>query len=173
MGITIHNTDFTDVLLIKPEIFEDHRGVNVEIYNMANYETNNIAVKFVRDNISASTKDVLRGVHYDNKTWKLIHCMFGKIYLVIVDMRTDSTQFLKWQSFILTSSTRHHILLPPGFANGHLALSEYCIFHYKMSEYYDPENEIGIRWDDPKINIFWPIKHPVLSQKDSTSKYLM
>ncbi len=143
------------------------------IYNIENYETNNIKVKFVRDNISASAKDVLRGLHYDNKTWKLIHCMYGRIYLVIVDMRTDSNQFLEWQSFILTSNNRHQILLPPGFANAHLVLSEYCVFHYKMSEYYDPETEIGIRWDDPKINIFWPIKHPVLSQKDSTSKYLM
>jgi dTDP-4-dehydrorhamnose 3,5-epimerase len=173
MSISVENTELDQVLLIKPSVFEDHRGTYAELYNIEDYKKNNIKIKFVRDDISTSTKNVLRGIHYDNKTWKLIDCMYGKIYFVIVNMLKDSNQYLKWLSFILTDSSRYQILVPPGFANGHLVLSDYCIFHYKMSEYYDPENETGVRWDDPKINIYWPINNPALSQKDSSIKYLL
>ncbi|MEO8665241.1 MAG: dTDP-4-dehydrorhamnose 3,5-epimerase [Ignavibacteria bacterium] len=172
MPITVTNTDLDGVLLIKPGIFEDHRGMYVETYNIEDYNKNGIKIKFVRDDISTSTKNVLRGLHYDDKTWKLIQCMYGKIHFVVADMRKDSKQYLKWVSFLLTSENREQVLVPPGFANGHLVLSDSCIFHYKMSEYYDPENEMGVKWDDPKLNIFWPLKDPVLSLKDSSSKYL-
>lgn len=172
MGIKVEKTELKDVVMIKPIVHEDHRGLYVETFNRDDYEKNNIKIDFVRDDISTSVKDVIRGIHYDDKTWKLIHCMYGKIYFVVVDMRKDSDQYLKWQAFILTSDNRHQILVPPGYGNGHLVLSEYCIFHYKMSEYYDPENEIGVKWDDPKLNIFWPVTNPVLSKKDSCTKYL-
>ncbi|MCY7361239.1 MAG: dTDP-4-dehydrorhamnose 3,5-epimerase [Ignavibacteria bacterium] len=172
MSITVEKTNLDEVVLIKPSVFEDHRGLYVETFNKEDYEKNNISINFVRDDISTSTKNVLRGIHYDDKTWKLIHCMYGKIYFVVVDMRKDSKQYLKWQSFILTSDNRHQVLVPPGFGNGHLVLSDYCIFHYKMSEYYDAGNEIGVRWDDPELNIFWPVKDPVLSAKDSSTKYI-
>jgi len=172
MSITVEKTNLDEVVLIKPSVFEDHRGLYVETFNKEDYEKNNISINFVRDDISTSTKNVLRGIHYDDKTWKLIHCMYGKIYFVVVDMRKDSKQYLKWQSFILTSDNRHQVLVPPGFGNGHLVLSDNCIFHYKMSEYYDAGNEIGVRWDDPELNIFWPVKDPVLSAKDSSTKYI-
>ena len=172
MGITVEKTELKDVIMIKPVLHEDHRGLYVETFNKEDYEKNNIKIEFVRDDVSTSVKDVIRGIHYDDKTWKLIHCMYGKIYFVVADMRKDSDQYLKWQAFILTSDNRHQILVPPGYGNGHLVLSDHCIFHYKMSEYYDPENEIGVKWDDPKLNIFWPVKNPVLSKKDSSTKYL-
>lgn len=172
MGITVEKTELKDVLLIKPLLFEDHRGLYVETFNREDYEKNNIKIDFVRDDVSTSVKDVIRGIHYDDKTWKLIHCMYGKIYFVVVDMRKDSDQYLKWQSFLLTSDNRHQVLVPPGYGNGHLVLSESCIFHYKMSEYYDPENEIGVKWDDPKLNIFWPVTNPVLSKKDNSTQYI-
>ncbi|HMQ70381.1 MAG TPA: dTDP-4-dehydrorhamnose 3,5-epimerase [Ignavibacteria bacterium] len=172
MPITVSKTDLNDVILIKPSIFEDHRGMYVETFNEEDYKLNNINTKFVRDDISTSSRNVLRGLHYDNKTWKLIHCMYGKIFFVVADMREDSGQYLKWQSFILTSDNRHQVLVPPGFANGHYVLSDHCIFHYKMSEYYDPENEKGVKWNDPKLGIFWPADHPVLSEKDSNTKLL-
>ncbi|HMS66015.1 MAG TPA: dTDP-4-dehydrorhamnose 3,5-epimerase [Ignavibacteria bacterium] len=172
MGITVEKTELKDVIMIKPVLHEDHRGLYVETFNKEDYEKNNIKIEFVRDDVSTSVKDVIRGIHYDDKTWKLIHCMYGKIYFVVTDMRKDSDQYLKWQAFILTSDNRHQILVPPGYGNGHLVLSDHCIFHYKMSEYYDPENEIGVKWDDPKLNIFWPVKNPVLSKKDSSTKYL-
>jgi dTDP-4-dehydrorhamnose 3,5-epimerase len=172
MPITVTKTELNDVILIKPSIFEDHRGMYVETFNEDDYKQNNINIKFVRDDVSTSSKNVLRGLHYDNKTWKLIHCMYGKIFFVVADMRKDSDQYLKWQSFILTSDNRHQVLVPPGFANGHYVLSDHCIFHYKMSEYYDPENEKGVKWNDPKLGIFWPADHPMLSEKDSNTELL-
>jgi dTDP-4-dehydrorhamnose 3,5-epimerase len=172
MPITTHQTSLAGVTLIQPSTFEDHRGTYVETYNVSDYVANGIEVEFVRDDISTSSKHVLRGIHYDNKTWKLIQCMEGRIYFVVVDMRPDSSQYLKWQSFVLSSENRTQILVPPGFANGHLVLSDKCIFHYKMSEYYDPENEKILRWDDPRVGIFWPVKDPQLSMKDSEAKLL-
>lgn len=172
MPILVKKTNFQEVLLIKPSIFEDYRGTYVETYNIEEYKQSDITINFVRDDISTSTKNVLRGIHFDNKTWKLIQCMYGKIYFVVVDMRENSNQYLRWQSFILSDGNRHQVLVPPGFGNGHLVLSDECIFHYKMSEYYDPENEKVLRWDDPKVNIFWPIKNPILSIKDSTANFL-
>ena len=172
MGIVKENTGLDEVVLIRPSVFEDHRGLYIETYNEDDYRSNGINIKFVRDDISTSSRNVLRGIHYDNKTWKLIQCMYGKIFFVVTDMRKDSGQYLKWQSFILTGANRHQVLVPPGFGNGHLVLSDECIFHYKMSEYYDPENEKGVRWNDPKLNIFWPVKEPVLSYKDSMTEFL-
>lgn len=172
MILKVEDTNLAGLRRIIPSVFEDHRGMYVETYNKEDYVKNKIEIEFVRDDVSTSAKNVLRGLHYDYKTWKLIHCMFGKIYFVVADMRKDSAQFLKWESFILTSDNRHQILVPPGFANAHLVLSDYCIFHYKMSEYYDPGNEKGVKWDDPKLNIFWPVKNPVLSKKDSETIYL-
>lgn len=165
-------TELDGVLLIKRGIFEDHRGTFVETFNKDEYQEKGIKIKFVRDAVSTSGKHVLRGIHYDNKTWKLIQCMYGKIYFVVVDMQEESPQYLKWQSFILTDQNRHQVLVPPHFGNGHLVLTDHCIFHYKLSEYYDPANEKTLKWDDPKVNIFWPIKNPILSQKDASANYL-
>ncbi len=170
--VIVEKTKLKGVLLIKRNIFEDHRGTFVETYNKEEYQHQNINIKFVRDAISSSSKNVLRGIHYDDKTWKLIQCMYGRIYFVVVDMREESGQYLNWESFILTDENRNQVLVPPGFGNGHLVLSERCVFHYKMSEYYDPDNEKTLKWDDPKANIFWPIKNPILSYKDMHADYL-
>ena len=94
------------------------------------------------------------------------------IYFVVVDMRPGSEQYLKWESFILTETNRHQVLVPPNFGNAHLVLSNKVTFHYKMSEYYDPENEKILRWNDPKTNIFWPAKNPIISYKDKHVPYL-
>ncbi|MCU0284969.1 MAG: dTDP-4-dehydrorhamnose 3,5-epimerase [Acidobacteria bacterium] len=168
----VEKTSLHGVLLIKRDIFEDHRGTFVETFNCDEYIDRGIPIKFVRDAASTSSKHVLRGIHYDDKTWKLIQCMYGKIYFVVVDMHQDSPQYLKWQSFILSDGNRHQVLVPPHFGNGHLVLSDHCIFHYKMSEYYDPANEKTLKWDDPKAAIYWPVKEPVLSQKDAAAAYL-
>lgn len=168
----ISKTSLKDIIILQPEIFEDHRGTNVETYNLNDYISKGVKVNFVRDYISTSSKNVLRGIHYDDKTYKLIDCMYGKIYLVVVDMRKDSNEYLKWEAFTLTSSNRKQVLVPPGYGNGHLVLSEECIFHYKLSEYYDPDIEKGLKWDDPKSGINWPINNPILSEKDLLTKYL-
>jgi len=168
----VERTTLDGVLLIKRNVFEDHRGTFVETFNIDEYNVQGVEIKFVRDAISTSSRHVLRGIHYDNKTWKLVQCMYGKIYFVVVDMRENSPQYLKWQSFILTDQNRHQVLVPPHFGNGHLVLTDYCTFHYKLSEYYDPANEKTLKWDDPKVNIYWPIKNPILSQKDASADYL-
>ena len=172
MAVTVEKTSLDEVVLLTPSMFRDHRGTYVETYNIEDYLINGIDVKFVRDDISESAKGVLRGIHYDDKTWKLIQCMFGKIFFVVADMRKDSRNYLKWVSFMLDDVSRQQVLVPPGFGNGHLVLSDSCIFHYKMSEYYDPANERGVKWDDPKLGIPWPVKDPVLSEKDSKTNYL-
>lgn len=168
----VEKTSLKDVVLIKRNMFEDYRGTFVEIYNQGEYKANGIELNFVRDSISTSSKHVLRGLHYDNKTWKLIQCMYGKIYFVVCDMRKDSPQYLKWQSFILSDQNRFQVLVPPFHANGHLVLSDHCTFHYKMSEYYDPANEKTLKWNDPKANILWPVQQPILSEKDEKALVL-
>lgn len=172
MGISIERTSLADVLLIRPQIHTDHRGTYVETYNIDDYRANGIDVHFVRDDISTSTRSVLRGIHYDDKTWKLIQCMHGTIFFVVVDMRPESPQYLRWESWTLTSESRMQVLVPPRHGNGHLVLSETCIFHYKMSAYYDPPSERGVKWDDPALGIEWPVTAPILSHKDSITPYL-
>jgi dTDP-4-dehydrorhamnose 3,5-epimerase len=106
-------TDLEDVLLIKLEYFEDFRGEYVETYNEERYKKSGITVKFVEDDISVSSKHVLRGIHGDAGTWKLISCLYGRFYLVVVNCDTDSKDFGKWQSFVLSAKNRHQVLVPP------------------------------------------------------------
>lgn len=167
LQLTVEPTALEGVVKIRPSIFEDHRGTYVETYNVEALQRFGIDVRFVRDCISTSSRNVLRGLHWDDKTWKLIQCLHGRIYFVVVDMREESPQFLRWTAFTLSARNREQILVPPRFANGHLVLSEKCIFHYKMSAYYDPGGERVVKWNDPKVGIFWPIREPILSQKDS------
>ena len=164
--IEILKTELSGVLLIKPFIFEDHRGDYVEIYNEREYKKRGIDVTFVQDDISTSKKDVLRGIHGDDITWKLVSCIFGKIYHVIVNCDAQSESFGKWQSFILSERNRHQILVPPKYGQGFLALSDEITFHYKQSTYYDRARQFTYRWDDPRFEIWWPCKKPVLSQRD-------
>lgn len=172
MSISVEQTSLEGVLLIKPSMFQDHRGTYVETYNVSDYNKNGIEIVFLRDDISTSAKNVLRGIHYDDKTWKLIQCMYGRIFFAVVNMKKDSEDYLKWVVFDLNDSNRHQVLVPPGFGNGHYVESDSCIFHYKMSEYYDPENEKCVKWDDPKLGIPWPCTDPILSEKDSKATYL-
>ena len=165
--VVVEKSKILELPLLKPEICVDHRGTFVELYNTLELLNNSINVQFVRDAISTSTKNVLRGIHYDDKTWKLIQCLQGRIYFVVVDMREESPTYLRWESFTLTEQDRLQVLVPPQFGNGHLVLSDQCIFHYKMSEYYDPVGEKILKWDDPRTHIDWPVTNPVLSLKDS------
>lgn len=160
------------VLLIKPDIFEDHRGEYVETYNELLYNKNGINIKFVQDDISVSVRHVLRGIHGDSETWKLISCLSGKFYLVVVNCNSESKDFGKWQSFLLSDKNRLQVLVPPKHGNGHLILSDTAIFHYKQSSYYDPSKQFTYKWDDPALNIWWPDKNPVLSMRDEVGHYV-
>jgi dTDP-4-dehydrorhamnose 3,5-epimerase len=152
---------------IIPDIKEDHRGTFVELYNEAESAAPFHSLHFVRDCISTSSRHVLRGLHYDDKTWKLIQCLAGKIYFVVVNLQPLQTGYLQWESFILSEYNRLQVLVPPRYGNGHLVLSETCTFHYKMTEYYDPANEKILKWDDPQAKIYWPVTNPILSPKDA------
>lgn len=159
-------TKLEGVVLIKPDTFEDFRGTYTETYNRDLYGKNGVPQDFVVDDYSTSSKHVLRGLHGDNKTWKLIDCMHGKFYFVVLNVIEKSSQYGEWESFTISDSNHWQVLVPPGFANGHLALTDKIIFHYKQSEYYDPDAQFTHKWNDPKFNIWWPVKDPITSKRD-------
>ncbi len=163
----VSKTKLDSVLLIKPPtIFEDFRGAYVELYNENIYHEAGINVKFIQDDISISTRHVLRGIHGDSETWKLVSCLYGKFYLVVVNWDKDSSQHGQWESFVLSEQNRMQVLIPPKFGNGHLVLSETAIFHYKQSTNYNREGQFTLHWNDPGLNIWWPIQNPIVSQRD-------
>jgi dTDP-4-dehydrorhamnose 3,5-epimerase len=168
----IEKTGLDGVLLIKPSVFEDHRGEYVELYSEREYAGRGIGVRFVQDDVSVSTRHVLRGIHGDDVTWKLVHCLAGRFYLVIVDCDPKSGSFGKWQGFTLSERNRHQVLVPPNHGVAHLALTERIMFAYKQSTYYDPSRQFTYRWDDPRFNIWWPVRDPILSRRDEEGRYV-
>lgn len=165
----IIKTKLNNVLVIKPDIFEDLRGQNVKIYNQEIYQKNGIDIKFIGDDFSFSRKNVLRGIHGDDKTWKLISCLCGKFYLVVVNCDINSKDFSQWQGFILSDKNRLQVLVPPKYGNAHLILSGKAIFYYKQSAYYNSSKQFTYRYDDARFKIKWPIKNPILSERDKLS----
>ena len=165
-------TKLEGVLHIKPQVFEDHRGEYIELYNEKAYKTAGIDVKFIQDDISVSFKHVLRGIHGDSKTHKLVSCLLGSFYLVIVNCDEKSQQFGHWQSFVLTDRNRYQILIPPNHGVAHLAMTDKIMFHYKQSTDYNPSIQFTYRWDEPKFNIWCPVKTPILSMRDEIGRYV-
>ena len=168
----ILKTKMDQVILIKPDVFEDHRGEYIEPYNEKLYVQHGINIKFVQDDISVSSMNVIRGIHGDAETWKLISCLYGKFYLVVVNCDKRSNEFGKWQSFVLSDRNMLQVLVPPMHGNAHLILTNKAIFHYKQSTYYDPSRQFTYKWDDPVLNIWWPVKNPVLSMRDELGHYV-
>ena len=164
---TVAQTEISGVSYIVPDIFEDYRGYYVETYNEAEYRNLGVNVAFVQDDVSVSRRHVLRGLHGDRETWKLISCLMGEIYLVVLDCRPDSAQRGRWIAFTISDRNRMQVLVPPGVANGHLILSERAIFHYKQSAYYNRDGQFTVFWNDPLYKISWPISAPILSRRDS------
>lgn len=164
--IKISKTKLKGVLTIKPNVFRDFRGEYVETYNEKIYKTNGIAVNFIQDDISVSKRNVLRGIHGDDETWKLISCLYGKFYFVVINCDKKSKDFGKWQNFILSGKNRLQVLVPPKHGNAHLILSDEAIFHYKQSTYYNPQKQFTYKWNNPVFKIKWPIKNPILSKRD-------
>lgn len=152
--------------IIPPTVFEDYRGSYVELYNEELYRKAGIDVTFVQDDISTSTRHVLRGLHGDASTWKLISCLHGKFYLLVVDMAEDSPSYRHWEGFTLSETNRMQVLIPPRHGNGHVVLSESAIFHYKQTTYYDRTGQFTILWNDPNFDFWWPVKNPILSRRD-------
>lgn len=177
--LKVSKTKLEGVLLFKPESFEDFRGEYIEVFNEnkyakeivenvkgTSYQKTAANIHWVEDDISTGTKGVLKGIHGDRKTWKLVSCLFGKFYLVVLNNNSKSKDYGKWEGFTLSDKNRLQVLIPPLYGNGHLVLSDYDIYHYKQSSYYDPKNQFTIAWNDPKFNIWWPIKNPIVSRRD-------
>jgi len=161
-------TSLDGVLSILPSTnFEDFRGSYVEIYNKKLFQDAGLTQDFIQDDISTSYRNVLRGIHGDSKTWKLVSCLKGSFYLVVVNNDSSSPQFRKWEAFTLSDVNRRQILIPPRFGNGHLVLSESAIFHYKQTTDYDREGQFTLLWNDPEFDIWWPTDNPILSRRDS------
>lgn len=179
--IKVSKTKLEGVLLIQPEPFEDFRGEYVETFNKKAYSEAIISnlkgtiyekeahdIDFVEDDISTGHKGVIKGMHGDTKTWKLIQCLFGKFYEVVLNYNRDSKDYGKWEAFTLSDKNRIQVLIPPMYGNGHLVLSQFDIYHYKQSQYYGSDKQFTVKWNDPEFKIKWPIKNPILSVRDET-----
>jgi len=166
--LEIVQTKLDGVLSISPATnFEDHRGNYLEIYNKEVYYSAGINQDFIQDDISTSRHNVLRGIHGDSKTWKLVSCLRGSIYLIVVNNIANSSQYREWESFTISENNYRQILIPPNFGNGHLVLSDSAIFHYKQTTNYDRNNQFTISWNDPKYNFWWPNNKPITSIRDA------
>jgi dTDP-4-dehydrorhamnose 3,5-epimerase len=168
-SLQVTRTTLDGVLLITPStIFEDFRGTYVETYNEKLYTEAGITIRFVQDDISTSRRNVLRGIHGDPETWKLISCLHGEFYLVVLNYDSESPQFGQWESFTLSDRNRLQVLVPPKFGNGHAVLSESALFHYKQSTYYNRATQFTVLWNDPRFKIRWPVERPLLSKRDQS-----
>jgi len=168
----IKSTNLNGVKLILPEVFEDHRGQYVEIYNKDLFIENGIKVNFIQDDISISSNKVLRGIHSDNTSWKLVSCLRGRFYLVVVNCDEESEGFGSWVSFTLSDLNKSQVLIPPKHGVAHLALSDEIIFHYKQSENYDRARQSTYKFNDTRFNIWWPVSDPILSMRDEIGEYV-
>jgi dTDP-4-dehydrorhamnose 3,5-epimerase len=171
------NTPIEGLFIIEPTLFGDNRGYFMETYNYADFKENKIDAVFVQDNQSKSRKGVLRGLHFQRKfpQGKLVRVIKGEVYDVAVDIRKGSETFGKAYGVILNEENKRQFYVPPGFAHGFLVLSEEAEFVYKCTEFYHPEDEGCIRWDDKSININWPlgdITELLLSEKDKKALLL-
>ncbi len=170
--MNVIKTEIPDVLIFEPKVFGDERGFFFESFNQNIFEEAvGRKVEFVQDNHSKSSKGVLRGLHYQLEPYaqgKLVRCVVGEVFDVAVDIRKSSTTFGKWVGVNLSAENKRQLWIPEGFAHGFLVLSETAEFLYKTTQYYHPECERGIRWDDQTINIKWGniASHIILSEKD-------
>ena len=166
------------VKIVQPSIYHEYRGMITTTYHSDFYDKllpandRNEGLKFNHDRYSKSKINVLRGLHYDDKTWKLISCPHGKLYLVVLDLREKQPNYGKWESFIIGPETGTQVLIPPMFANGHYVMENDSIFQYKLAypgEYYDDDKQGTVFWNDKRFNIDWPTETPILSKRDKPS----
>ena len=168
-------TEIPDVKIVKPKVYGDERGFFLETFEQKRYqEMLGISLNFVQDNHSQSQKNVLRGLHFqkENPQGKLVRVVRGEVFDVAVDIRKDSSTYGKWVGVILSEDNKSQLWIPPGLAHGFLVMSDIADFEYKCTNYYDPNSERCLLWNDPTININWPITTPILSDKDRLGKTL-
>ena len=167
--MNVRETKLAGVLVLEPDVFSDERGFFLETWNSRRYENVGIQSSFVQDNVAFSNKSVLRGLHfqYPHSQGKLVQVLSGEVVDVAVDIRVGSPSFGRWVSEVLSDANNRQMYIPPGFAHGYCVTSETAVFSYKCTDFYNPATESGIIWNDPDLNIDWPIKKPVLSPKDA------
>jgi len=162
---------FEEIKIFKPSVGRDLRGTIFTTYDNKVYDKylpNN--VKFIHDKFAESKHNVLRGLHGDNKTWKLVSCIHGEIFQVAVDMRAASPTYLKWDSWILNDKNKLQVLIPPGYVNGYYVMSDSATFHYKLAyegEYFDVNDQQVVKWNDNRLSIPWPSDNPILNNRDN------
>jgi dTDP-4-dehydrorhamnose 3,5-epimerase len=158
---------------IMPTVSRDERGEFVETYNRDQYvfrRDDGSAIEFVEDDYSVSRRHVLRGLHGDDRTWKLMFCPYGALELAVVDCRRQLPSYRRWESFSLPGDDRLQVLVPAGCATGFVALADPTVLAYKQSERYrGAAAQFAVRWDDPAVGIDWPVERPILSERDATA----
>ncbi len=168
----IQKTDIDGLLIIKPKVFKDNRGAFFESYNKQLFASYGLNMEFVQDNQSISSKGVIRGMHLQAPPFaqgKLVRVAFGSVLDVAVDLRKSSPTFGKHVILKLDAQDHRFFWIPEGFAHGFIALEDNTVFQYKVTNYYDKDSEMSIRWNDPILNIQWGINQPVVSEKDQQS----
>lgn len=171
----IIKTTLQDCIVIEPQVFGDERGFFMETFQEERYFNAGIKQRFVQDNRSRSTRGVLRGLHFQKlkPQGKLVTVTHGEVFDVAVDLRPGSKTFGKYEAVVLSGENKLQFYVPPGFAHGFCVMSESADFQYKCTDYYDPNDEGGLLWNDPSINIKWPIIDPILSDKDKAQPQLV
>jgi dTDP-4-dehydrorhamnose 3,5-epimerase len=172
----ISHTKLKGCVIIEPHVFGDERGFFLETFQAVRYEQEaGIDLPFFQDNHSRSARGVLRGLHFQKTKpqGKLVRVVRGEVYDVAVDIRKGSATFGEWEGIILSEDNKKQVWVPPGFAHGFIVLSETADFEYKCTDYYDPNDEGCILWNDPDLGIPWPVANPVLSTKDENAKRLV
>jgi len=164
----VFETDLPGVRIIEPDVYSDDRGAFMETWSARAYGKHGLDVAFVQDNLSRSRRHVLRGLHFQNPRpqGKLISVLKGQVYDVVVDIRAQSETFGEWEGTVLSSDNARQLYVPEGFAHGFVVTSEEALFHYKCTDFYHPETEGVICWDDPELGIEWPVEEPILSDRD-------
>ena len=168
-------TTLKDCVIIEPKVFGDERGFFLETFQADRYaDLASISLPFVQDNHSRSSRGVLRGLHFQKTKpqGKLVRVVRGEVYDVAVDIRQGSPTYGQWEAVILSEENKTQFWVPPGFAHGFVVLSETADFEYKCTDYYEPSDEGSLLWNDPNLNIPWPIDNPVLSEKDANAPLL-
>ena len=162
----IEETSLAGVYLIKPSTHEDSRGNFYETYNEKEYKEAGLLADFVQDDVSKSVKGVLKGMHGDPGTYKLVQCVFGDVYAVVLNCDEGSPDFGKWESFVLSADNRHQLYIPPMYGNGYYVLSDVAVYTYKQSTYYGDFKQFTYKWNDKRFGIKWPGTATVISERD-------
>lgn len=172
--MNVSKMDLPGVRLVEPDVYADDRGSFMETWNAREYGRCGLNVTFVQDNLSRSREGVLRGLHFQNPRpqAKLISVLEGAVYDVVVDVRIDSDTFGEWQGTVLSAENARQLYVPEGYAHGFVVTKGEALFHYKCTDFYHPKADRAVRWNDPSLDVDWPVDDPILSDKDAGAPLL-